>query len=75
MINIIGWLGTIALLLSYALLSTHTIPAGMMYYSINLFGAIAVALISYKQKAWQSMFINTVFGMLSMIGLVKLVWV
>lgn len=70
--DIIGWLGTIGVLLGYILLSTGVIGNDLRYFVLTLVGSLGVAYISYVKKAWQPCVLNIVFALFSIVAIVRL---
>lgn len=70
--EIIGWVGTAAVLLGYVLLSTGVIGSDLRYFIINLAGSLGVVYISYVKRAWQPCVLNIVFAILSIIAIARI---
>lgn len=69
----IGWIGSIAILGSYFLLSFGIIDGkSYTYHSLVLFGSIGLAIITYRHRAFQSFVVNTAFFIFATIALVRL---
>lgn len=69
--NIIGWIGVTTLMLAYLLLTTKAISStNKIYQLLNLTGAVGLTYISYKQKAHQSTFINAIWIIISLYGII-----
>jgi len=52
--EIIGWYGTIVIVLAYALLSFNIIsPTNLTYQILNATGALGIVYISFKKKTYQ----------------------
>lgn len=59
--ELIGWYGTIAILLAYALVSFKAITSDdLIYQVLNLTGAIGIVLISIAKGARQPAVLNIV---------------
>ena len=69
--DIIGWIGTLLILVAYGLLSTGLIASDIRYYIPMLIGSTGVAIISYVKKAWQPCVLNIIFAILSIVAIVK----
>ncbi len=71
--EIIGWCGTLAILLAYFLVSFEVIKAaGLAYQLLNVFGACAIAYISFLKRVYQSVVLNLVWIMIAVVVIVKL---
>lgn len=70
--DILGWIGTISLLLGYALLTMGIINNDLRYFLLTLFGSVGIAYISYIKRAWQPFVLNLIFGILSVIAILRL---
>ena len=68
----IGWIGTVLVLASYALLSTGIVEANLLYHAMVGSGSIGVALISYKKRVWQPFIINVVFFSFALIAVLRI---
>ena len=72
--EIIGWLGTGAILFAYFLVSTRKIaPNSKAYQLLNLFGAFGVIINSAIHHAIPSVGLNIVWLLIAAYGLLKLV--
>lgn len=71
-IEIAGWVGTIALLAAYGLLTAHRLnAAGWLYQSLNLLGAALLMLNSAVNGALPSAALNLVWVGIGVAGLVQ----
>lgn len=62
-INIIGWVGTVLVLVAYYLVSSEKIkPVGTTYNLMNLFGALFIGVNVFFNHAWPAVALNTVWG-------------
>jgi len=72
-VELIGWYGTLALLLAYALVSFQIIPAnGFMYQFLNLTGAIGIIVIAVFRKVYQSVVLNVFWGGIALLAIIKI---
>lgn len=70
--EIIGWYGTIAVIVAYGLVSFGLISAETLFYQIlNATGAAGVGYISFKKKAYQPGVLNVVWGIIAIVGIVR----
>ncbi len=71
--EIIGWYGTTAIVLAYALLSFGFIASDTLIYQIlNITGALGIVYISFKKKAYQPGILNIIWVVIAMIAIIKL---
>jgi len=71
--DILGWVGMILVLLAYILLSTNKIENGKLYQILNLLASILMAIGLYPSKAWFSFALQVVWGLVSIIALIKMI--
>lgn len=71
--EVIGWLGTLAILSAYFLVSTRKItPNSKQYQFLNLFGALGIIINSVIHQAIPSVGLNIVWLLIAVYALVKL---
>ena len=69
--EILGWYGVIAVLTSYALVSTKVwAPDSIIYQAVNLSGAIPIVIICIIKKTWQPFALNAIWGAIAIIAIV-----
>ena len=67
--EILGWYGTFAILLAYALVSYGFLPStGLAYQMLNLTGALGIMAISYKKKVMQTVALNIIWSLIGIIA-------
>ena len=70
----IGWLGMIAILLAYALISFEIISSkSLLYQTLNGVGAIGIVFISFKKKAYQPGILNIIWAFIAIISIIGLI--
>ena len=70
----IGWYGTCAIILAYALVSfNYMSPSTVVYQVLNGTGALGIVYISLKKKAYQPGVLNIVWAVIAVIALIRLV--
>ena len=75
LIQVAGWLGMLAVLLAYALVSLSLIePNSMSYHLLNLFGAIGIITVSVKKAVWQSVGVNVAWAIIASLALVGIIF-
>lgn len=71
--EIIGWYGTIVIVLAYALLSFNIIsPTNLTYQILNATGALGIVYISFKKKTYQPGVLNIIWAVIALIAIVRL---
>jgi hypothetical protein len=71
----LGWIGTTALLGSYALLGFNIISGdSLIYHTLILVGATGLAVITYRHQAFQSFVVNFIFSIIAVIAILRLLF-
>lgn len=71
--EVIGWYGTVAILLAYALLSFGAIASNSLFYQIlNGTGALGIVYISFKKKIYQPGVLNTIWAVIATVAIIRL---
>lgn len=70
--DILGWIGTILLVMDYILLSTNKIENGKLYQIINLIASLCMAIGVFPKNAWFSFALQVVWGIIAIVALVKM---
>ncbi len=71
--EIIGWTGTILVILAYVLVSFKVLAAdNLIYQLMNLFGAIGVITISLVKKVYQPVVIQIVWILVAVFALLHI---
>lgn len=74
--EILGWYGTVAILLAYALVSFGVFKAdGPWAQLLNFTGALGIVTISLNKKTYQPAVLNSVWALIALVVLVRLVLV
>ena len=69
----IGWIGSVAILSSYSLLSLDIIDGqSYLYHSLILVGSVGLAIITFRHRAFQSFVVNSAFFVFAAIALIRL---
>ena len=71
--DILGWIGMILVLLAYALLSTNKIENGKLYQVLNLAASVLMAIGLFPTKAWFSITLQVVWGLIALIAIIKII--
>ncbi|WP_145183580.1 CBU_0592 family membrane protein [Planctomycetes bacterium Pla163] len=70
-VDVLGWIGTVTVLLAHALANTDRIDdTGWMYHGLNLAGSAALGYLCVRRKVWQSVWLNAVWGVVAIVALV-----
>jgi len=71
----LGWYGTAAVLLAYALVSLNFVIAESLSYQIlNATGAFGLMFISLKKKVYQPAVLYIIWTIIALISIVKIVF-
>ena len=71
--EVIGWYGTVAIILSYALLSFGFFSlTDLAYQVLNFTGALGIIYISFKKKAYQPGVLNAIWGIIALISIIRI---
>lgn len=71
----VGWIGSLGILSSYLLLSIGIISGNSAsYYILSGLGALGLAVVTYRHRAFQSFVVNIIFTILAAIALVRIVF-
>ena len=69
----IGWYGTVAIVLAYALVSFGFVPATSIGYQVlNGTGALGIVYISFKKKAYQPGVLNVIWAVIAAIAIARM---
>lgn len=72
--EIIGWYGTLAIIVAYALVSFKFIASdGLAYQLLNLTGAIGIIAISLVRKVKQSAVLNIFWALIASIAIIGII--
>ncbi|MBK5215390.1 MAG: hypothetical protein JJE53_01090 [Candidatus Pacebacteria bacterium] len=70
--EVIGWIGTVLIVLAYYLVSTNKISGTSRNYQLlNVFGALAVGVNVFKQAAWPAFTLEVVWVLIAIYSLIK----
>ncbi|MBR2708736.1 hypothetical protein IKE98_00125 [Candidatus Saccharibacteria bacterium] len=70
--DILGWVGSIMVVLAYALLSAKKIKPGLIYQLMNFFAALLIAIGLFPRNAWFSFALQVVWALVAIIAIIKL---
>jgi hypothetical protein len=73
--EILGWYGTLAIMLAYFANSFGFIGAqSIVYQALNATGAFGIVLVSYMKRAYQPMMLNIMWFMIGIVALSSLIF-
>jgi len=64
----VGWLGTAFYIVAYALLALRVLPAGQLFYVLNIIAAVFVVIVSVSKGSIQAVAINGLWAGASVYG-------
>ncbi len=71
-VDVIGWTGTVLVLLAYLLITSRRLGGESRLYQImNLVGAIGLVINGFVYGAYPSVGLNTAWGFIALYGLFK----
>lgn len=71
--NVLGWYGTIAILLAYFLVSFSILDAHSIWFQIlNGTGAVGIVIISLNRKAYQPAVLNIVWTVIALTAIINI---
>lgn len=72
-INILGWYGTLAIVMAYILVSFSFISAhSLLFQILNGTGAIGIVIISLYKKAYQPAVLNIIWTAVAFIAIINI---
>jgi hypothetical protein len=74
LINILGWIGSIEVVVAYALNSSQKIKSDSITFQVlNFTGAIFLIINSVYKEAYPFTFINTVWAVIAVVAIVGII--
>jgi hypothetical protein len=71
-INVFGWIGSLAVILAYTLISFNKLESKSISYQVlNLAGAVGLMLNTFYHGAYPSAFVNSIWLLIAAIALVR----
>lgn len=75
LIELLGWFGVFSILAAYIGLTLEEFSSdSLVYQFLNLFGSVAILVDAWKDKNYQPVALNLVWGVVAIIGLVSIVF-
>jgi hypothetical protein len=72
LINIIGWIGSIEVLIAYGLNSYQKIKSdSLVFYLLNLTGGLFLVVYTIHKEAFASAFVNVVWVFIAVVAMAK----
>lgn len=72
-VDILGWIGSAAVVTAYALISLHKTTGGSRLYQVlNLVGSVGLVVNTAYYRAYPSTFVNLVWLVIAAFALVKI---
>lgn len=72
LIEVLGWIGSVEVLLAYGLNSVQKLRSdSMLFYLLNLTGGLALIIYTIYKGAYASAFINVVWVIIAVIAIVR----
>ena len=74
-IEIVGWIGAIMFLASYAMVSSGVLSANTLIYQfMNLIGSIIAIIISVKHDVKQNILVNAVWSTVAIVSIFVIIF-
>lgn len=71
--EIVGWYGTVAIVVAYAMTSFGVLATSSLIYQIlNGTGALGIVYISLKKKAYQPGVLNIIWAIIALIAIINI---
>ncbi len=72
-VEILGWYGTLAIIMAYILVSFSFISAhSILFQILNGTGAIGIVIISLYKKAYQPAVLNVIWTLVALIAILNI---
>ncbi len=72
-IEVLGWYGTVSIILAYALLSFFSLTStNFIYQLLNLTGALGIVVHSFYRKDFQPGVLNLIWTVIALIAIIKI---
>ncbi|WP_271782474.1 CBU_0592 family membrane protein [Aquimarina algiphila] len=72
--QIIGWLGAIAYVLAYLLLSLEILKSDKeVFHGVNTFGALCLVINALPVEDYPTIVVNVVWGLIGIISIIRIV--
>lgn len=68
--EIIGWCGTIVIIIAYFLISQKIIENGVLYNILNFVGGVSLVIICVLKKAYQPVILNIIWATIALLAII-----
>ena len=69
----VGWYGVLAILTAYGLLNFHYLSIeSILFQLLNLSGAVGIIIDAYKNKNYQPIILNIVWGTIAIVAIIQI---
>lgn len=73
-VELFGWYGAVAIVLSYALVSfSYLEPTSMVYQLLNVTGALGIGVVSFYKKAYQLVVLNIIWTVIALVAILNII--
>lgn len=73
LVELLGWYGTVAIVLAYALVSFNVFSStNFLYQFLNCTGALGIVFVSFKKKAYQPGVLNIIWTIIALVAIVRM---
>ncbi len=73
--EVMGWYGTIAILVAYVLVSFSIFtPTSLAYQALNLTGGVGILTNSFLHRAYPPGILNTIWSIIAIIAILKILF-
>jgi len=70
--QVLGWIGTVLIVVAYFLISFKKIEATDRGYQLmNLFGAVGLGVNVFYQQSWPALVLEIIWGAIAIFALIK----
>lgn len=74
-VTVAGWVGTVGLLMGYALVSSGRLAGdGFAYQLVNVLGSIGLGAAAFSGRVWPAVALNGVWALIGLVALNRLGW-
>lgn len=73
-IDVLGWVGSLEVILAYALNALEILEVGFLYLFLNASGALFLSMVCYRKRAWQPLSLNVVWTVVGVTAMLRMLW-
>lgn len=75
LIEIIGWYGTVAIVLAYILVSFSILASdNISYQFLNFTGAVGIIIVSVVKRVYQPAVLNIIWAVIALVALLTIIF-